>query len=106
MLQAQQPAARKGQLKNAASKTLQDISSRLGGFTESIVLLTGNINKIPEAFGWLRNEMTNPQGRQVWGEILLNLALTLGLGYLFFLLTRLVLLGMRRSVADRPTEGH
>jgi small conductance mechanosensitive channel len=92
------------EVKSAASQTLRDISRRLNSVTESVVVLTGNINQIPEILGWFKNELTDPQSRQRWIDILINITLTMGLGYLGFFLVRWGLFRFRRAVAEKPVE--
>ncbi len=102
MAQVQPPSAPPSQVKSAASQALRDISSRLNGVTESVITLTGNINEIPKILAWFKNELADPQSRKMWTEVLVNLTVTLGLGYLAFYFFRLGLLRFRRAVAGKP----
>ncbi|SHJ61293.1 Small-conductance mechanosensitive channel [Malonomonas rubra DSM 5091] len=106
LLQAQQPSIPESQVKSAASQTLLGISQRLKALTESIVVLTGNINNLPEVISWVQSELADPQARQIWGEVLVNLALTLGLGYLAFLLSLWGLIRFKRSAATKSVGEH
>lgn len=102
---AQQPAAPASEVKSAASQALRAISGRLNTVTESVVDLTGNINQIPEVFGWFKKGLADPQSQRMWTEVLINIVLTVGLGYLAFFLLRLGILRFRR-VASEKTAGN
>lgn len=104
MAQAQQQTPSENQVKSAASQALQDISRRLSKISDSAMALAGNINHIPQLIAWFKAEMKDQQSRQMWTEILVNLTITLGLGYLAFYIFRWGLLHFRRTVANNQTN--
>lgn len=104
MAQAQQQTEPESQIKTAASQALQDISRRLNIMSESVMALAGSINQIPQISSWFKAELTDPQSRQLWTQTLINLTLTLGLGYLAFYLFHWGLNKFRRSVTEKPIE--
>ena len=106
LVRAQQPKAPESQVKSMASEALLDISRRLRKISTSVLVLADNINEIPRGFSWFKAELADPRSRQVWAEILINLTLTLGLGYLAFYLMRWGLLRFRRAAAEKQPSNY
>lgn len=102
MAQAKPSAAPVSEVKSAASQALRELSRRLNGVTEAIVVLTGNINEIPGVLAWFKGELSDPQSRQMWTEVLVNLSLTMGVGYLAFFLLSWGLSRWRKFPAEKP----
>lgn len=92
-------------VKTAVGQALQDISQRLNKVSESFVSLAGSINQIFRGISLVKNQLADPQSRQMWARILVNLVLIIGLGYIAFYLVTLILLRFRRGIAEVET-GH
>ncbi len=104
MAQAQQPAKPESEVKSAAAQVLRGISKRVGGVTESIMAVAGTINEIPTITAWFKDQLTEPEIRRMWTEVLINLTLTLGLGYLGFYIVRFGLVRARRSASQKEPK--
>ncbi len=104
MAQAQQPAMPQNEVKSAAAQVLRDISKRVGGVTESIMAVVGTISEVSSVTAWFKGQLTDPGSRRMWLEVLINLTLTLGLGYLGFYMVRWGLVRARRSASAHDAK--
>lgn len=102
LAQAKQEATPPSEVQSATAELLGAVSQQLDTFTENALQIAENVNELPRVLTWVREQATNPQAQQLWMEVLLNLALVLGLGYLAFYVTRLLLVRPYRAVAQRP----
>jgi small conductance mechanosensitive channel len=105
LAQSQPNSASENQVKSAATQLLRSISAKVGSITDSVMQFAGIINEIPTITRWLKEQIANQESRQVWSEVAINLALTLGLGYLAFYLLRLSLLRTLRSANANESSG-
>ncbi len=105
LAQSQQETTSENQVKSAATQLLRTISAKVGSITDSVMQFAGIINEIPAITGWLKDQMTNQESRRMWSEVGINLALTLGLGYLAFYLLRLSLFKTLRSAKENESSG-
>jgi small conductance mechanosensitive channel len=103
MAQAQQPAA-DNQVRTAASEALEGIFHRVHRMSQSVLVLVGNIHEIPHVLAWARKQATDPLRRRMWQEVLVNLTVVLGVGYLAFFLMGWGVLRVRRVVMGRPPD--
>jgi len=95
--QANQPAASNNQIKSAAAQMLSDISEQVHNVTGSIFAVGNTINEVPIITAWAKTELSEPKSRKILTEVVINIILTLGFGYLGFYLVRLALLSIRRT---------
>lgn len=104
LAQGQKSEEPAGQVKSAASQALQGISRRLAKISESAMALASNVNDISQVISWSKNELSDPQSRQLWKKIIINLLLVIGVGYVAFYLLGWTLLRFRRAIAERVTD--
>lgn len=102
LAQAKQAAAPPSEVQSATAELLEAVSRQLDTFTENALQIAENVNELPRVLSWAREQATDPQAQQLWMEVLLNLALVLGLGYLAFYVIRLLLIRPYRAIAQRP----
>ncbi len=97
MALAKQSAPSDNQFKSAAAQMLSDISGQVDKVTESMVSVTDAINEIPAITAWLTTELSEPESRQMWIEVGINIIFTLGFGYVGFYVFHLALIRIRRA---------
>jgi len=92
-------------VQTATSDLLRTLSQRMATFGQRTVQLGDAVNELPAAWSWLQAQASNPKSRETWSAVLLNLALTLGLGYAALYLLRLALRRPRRVIAGKDPGG-
>jgi len=92
-------------VQTATSDLLRTLSERMATFGQRAVELGDGMNELPAAWTWLLDQASDPELRRAWSAVLLNLALTLGLGYAGLYLLRLALRRPRRIVAGKEPDG-
>ncbi|MCB1741407.1 MAG: mechanosensitive ion channel [Gammaproteobacteria bacterium] len=112
--QAQQPDAAQhgGQaaetpvavLQTATSTVLEQVTAKVALVGRVVVDVVGSVNALPNIVGWATEQMLVPTKRQLWLEVLANLALVLGLGYVGYWLSALLLRRIRRGRGDALTR--
>lgn len=88
----------------ATAEILQSLSTHVISVGERTFLpLARVVNQLPQAFHWLRQQISDPQARSRWTQVLLSLATIMGIGYVVFLVTQLPLMYFKRKlVSHRP----
>jgi small conductance mechanosensitive channel len=104
LAQSQQDITSENHVKSAATQLLKSISAKIGTITDSVMQVAGIINEIPAIASWLKDQMADPESRRMWSEVAINLALTLGLGYLAFYLLRLGLFKTLRTAKENEAS--
>jgi small-conductance mechanosensitive channel len=104
LVQVQERAAPESAVKSATGQLLQALSSRIASFGQRILEIASSINQFPRLVSWVRQQISVPRARQLWVQVLTNLALVLGIGYLAFFVLRVVLARPHRSLAARKPE--
>ncbi len=92
------------QVQNATTALLKSISRRLQTFGETVLLFTDDLNQVPRLWDWALRQAQDPGTRLLWLEVLVNLALVLGAGYVAFYLMWLLLRRPYRAIARRPAQ--
>lgn len=93
------------EVQDATGDLLQAISKRVEVFKSYVEQLFDRVNTFPQTLDWLRNQFQDPETRQVWGKMLLNLALVLGAGYFAYFFLYFLLWHPRRILAQQIPEG-
>ncbi|MDD5267204.1 MAG: mechanosensitive ion channel [Methylococcales bacterium] len=108
MVQAQQQMARFQKTQTLESTTvdlLKTLSDRLARSVETTVIAATMFHEIPQAAGWLEEQISNLERRNLWLGIIENLAGIMGSAYLAFLITRLLLEHIREASVRHTAEG-
>lgn len=102
LAEANAPAAAPAEVQAATAQLLQGVSQQLGTFQEAALTIAEGLEDIPQVLSWAERQVMNPVERQVWIEVLTNLAIVLGLGYGAYVLARWLLSRPRRLLTQRP----
>jgi moderate conductance mechanosensitive channel len=104
LVHVQERAAPESAVKTATGQLLQALSGRITSVGRQVLEIAGSINEFPRLLTWGRQQFSDRHARQLWGQVLTNLALVLGIGYLAFFLFRAFLARPYRALAGRKPE--
>ena len=90
------------EVQHATLELLQGVSQRLGGFRETVLQLIDSIAELPWVVTWLQAQASDPLAREFWIEVLITLALVLGLGKLVFYGMQWLLARPYQALTQRP----
>lgn len=91
------------EVQSATTELLSAVSDELRGFAGDVVLLVDRMNEFAYIEAWLRGQIMDPMARALWIEVLANLALILGIGYLAFYGLHLSLIRPHKALAGRTS---
>lgn len=102
MAEAQKASsAEKAEVQTAVAQLLQEISARVEAVTSTVLEVTGVINQIPMGIDWLKLQVSEPENRQFWKDVFINIAVVVALGYVAFFISRRFLQRPRRALREK-----
>ncbi len=98
LAEAREEKNQESEVKTAASTLLQQLSTQVEAFTLAVMEVAGIITELPKGIDWLNNQVSVPENRSFWAEVLIHIGIVVVLGYIAFFLSRRFLKRPRRAL--------
>ena len=92
-------------ISSVGAATLAALSARVQAISTSLILAANSILEIPRAFNKVQSELADPGTRELWGKLLLKVALVLVLGLIAERLARRALRKTREGLESTGRGG-
>ena len=102
--QAQEAVDEPAALETAGAAALSWLSEQLVTLGRQVQMIGTAFTGLPDLSAWARAQVTDPDARQRWAEILVNVAIILGGGMVGYVFVTLLLTGPRHGIARRAPE--
>ncbi|MEZ5582549.1 MAG: mechanosensitive ion channel [Candidatus Competibacteraceae bacterium] len=94
------------EIKSATTELLQTASEEVKILSGEVAAFARSLNALPQTWTWLEQQYQQPAARRLWTDVLINLSLVLGSGYLVYFVLYGLLRWPRRRLAQRSTRSH
>lgn len=91
---------------DATGQILRRLSARVGELSKDFVAAVSSAKNVHALTRWIQTQLHNPDRQALWRQVMVNLALTIGLGYLALYALRLALLPLRRRLSAHAPARH
>lgn len=91
-------------VQGATVDLLQAVTGKAQALSADLVELARSLNAYPQLLAWGQQQLTDPQARRAWADIVLNLSLIVGAGYLSLGLLRRLLRRPRRALSQNGRQ--